>query len=422
MEKYGIIYILCVWRPIKVKIDWNRKYSTIAVYAFLVIASSILFFLIMSGLDGFLNAIGRYMSILYPFIYGFVIAYVINFLVVFADKWLSKTALGKPELRRRKEVLSLILGYFAAAAFIALFLAFILPQLVASITGLVMELPKYITNISNLIEDLNERYTLDPRVVTFLQQRWDELSVSLNNLVKEILPATVGFIRSTATSIWNVFLGIVVSLYLLSDKRKFLATGKKVLYGVLAPRHAEKTIKLLTRTQTIFSKFLVGKVLDSLIIGIIAFVCLSLFKMPYTELVSFIIGVTNIIPFFGPFIGAIPSFIIILFVSPVKALWFLLFIFLLQQLDGNYIGPKILGESLGISSFWILFSILVAGKFLGVMGLIVGVPIFVLVYSIVKEYVELKLEAKGLPVNTAQYGEPGVLTEEKNSKDLNKEE
>ena len=167
------------------KIDWNRKYSTIAVYAFLVIASSILFFLIMSGLDGFLNAIGRYMSILYPFIYGFVIAYVINFLVVFADKWLSKTALGKPELRRRKEVLSLILGYFAAAAFIALFLAFILPQLVASITGLVMELPKYITNISNLIEDLNERYTLDPRVVTFLQQRWDELSISLNNLVKE---------------------------------------------------------------------------------------------------------------------------------------------------------------------------------------------------------------------------------------------
>ena len=361
------------------------------------------------------------MSILYPFIYGFVIAYVINFLVVFADKWLSKTALGKPELRRRKEVLSLILGYFAAAAFIALFLAFILPQLVASITGLVMELPKYITNISNLIEDLNERYTLDPRVVTFLQQRWDELSISLNNLVKEILPATVGFIRSTATSIWNVFLGIVVSLYLLSDKRKFLATGKKVLYGVLAPRHAEKTIKLLTRTQTIFSKFLVGKVLDSIIIGIIAFVCLSLFKMPYTELVSFIIGVTNIIPFFGPFIGAIPSFIIILFVSPVKALWFLLFIFLLQQLDGNYIGPKILGESLGISSFWILFSILVAGKFLGVMGLIVGVPIFVLVYSIVKEYVELKLEAKGLPVITDQYGEPGVLSGQ-TDKALKKEE
>jgi len=399
-----------------VKIDWNRKYSTIAVYAFLVIASSILFFLIISGLDGFLNAIGRYMSILYPFIYGFVIAYVINFLVVFADKWLSKTALGKPELRRRKEVLSLILGYFASAAFIALFLAFILPQLIASITGLVMELPKYITNISNLIEDLNNRYTLDPRVVTFLQERWDELSVSLNNLVKEILPATVGFIRSTATSIWNVFLGIVVSLYLLSDKRKFLATGKKVLYGVLAPRHA-----LLTRTQTIFSKFLVGKVLDSLIIGIIAFVCLSLFKMPYTELVSFIIGVTNIIPFFGPFIGAIPSFIIILFVSPVKALWFLLFIFLLQQLDGNYIGPKILGESLGISSFWILFSILVAGKFLGVMGLIVGVPIFVLVYSIVKEYVELKLEAKGLPVTTDQYGEPGVLSGQ-TDKALKKEE
>lgn len=392
------------------KIDWNRKYTTIAIYAFLVIISSMTFFLIMSGLDGFFRAVDRYMSILYPFIYGFVIAYVINFLMVFADKLLSRTVLGKPELRRRKEILSLILAYLIAAAFIALFLAFILPQLIASITGLVMDLPKYITNISNLIEDLNERYTLDPRVVTFLQEQWVEISDSLNNLVKGILPAVLGFIRSTATSIWNVFLGVVVSLYLLSDKRKFLATGKKVLYGVLSPRHAEKTIDLLTRTQTIFSKFLVGKVLDSLIIGIIAFVCLSLFKMPYTELVSFIVGVTNIIPFFGPFIGAIPSFIIILFVSPVKALWFLLFIFLLQQLDGNYIGPKILGESLGISSFWILFSILIAGKFLGVMGLIVGVPVFVLIYSIFKEYIEVRLDKKGLPVRTEKYEEPGTLS------------
>lgn len=393
------------------KINWNQKYNTIAMYAFLVIASSILFFLIMSGLDGFLNAVSRYMSVLYPFIYGFAIAYVINFLVVFADKWLRRTPLGTLEKRKTREGIALIFGYAAAAAFIALFLAFILPQLVASISGLVRDLPKYISNINDLIEELNAKYTLDPRVVTFLQERWNELSESLNNLVKEILPAVLGLIRSTATSIWNIFLGIIVSLYLLSDKRKFLATGKKVLYGILAPAHAEKTVEMLSKTQEIFSKFLVGKVLDSLIIGVIAFVCLSLFKMPYTILVSFIIGVTNIIPFFGPFIGAIPSFIIILFVSPVKALWFLLFIFLLQQLDGNYIGPKILGESLGISSFWILFSILVAGKILGVLGLIVGVPVFVLIYSIVKEYVELKLAGKGLPVETEKYEEPGALHE-----------
>ena len=152
-----------------------------------------------------------------------------------------------------------------------------------------------------------------------------------------------------------------------------------------------------------------GKVLDSLIIGAIAFVVLTLLKMPYVVLITFIITVTNIIPFFGPFIGAIPSFIIILFVSPIKALWFLIFIIILQQLDGNYIGPKILGDSMGISSFWILFSILVSGKILGFMGLIVGVPIFVLIYSIAKEYIEEKLKKKGLPEETTAYKQQGII-------------
>ena len=398
------------------KIEWNKKYNTIAVYAFIVIASSILFFLIMSGLESFSRALSGYISILYPFIYGFIIAYVIYFLMNFADRLLSKTPLKKPELYRMKKGLSLFLGYLMAVAFLALFVGFILPQLVASITGLVMETPKYITNITEFIEDLNNRYTLDPRVVDFLTQRWEELSVTLNNIIRDILPATVNFIRNTATSIWNVFLGIIISLYLLSDKKKFIATGKKVLYGLLHKNHADKALELLTRTQRIFSQFLVGKVLDSIIVGIISFVVLSIFKMPYTVLISFIITVTNIIPFFGPFIGAVPSFIIIFFVSPVQALWFLLFIFILQQVDGNYIGPKILGESLGISSFWILFSILVAGKFLGLMGLIVGVPIFVFLYSIVKEYVEAKLKNKNMPVETTAYEPVGYVDVKKESK------
>lgn len=391
------------------KIEWNRKYTTIAVYAFIVLASAGLFFIILSGLSEFTLAIGSYISILYPFLYGFVIAYILNFFMVFAEKWLNKTTLREVRYRKFRKVLALVLAYFFAAAFIALFLAFILPQLISSITGLVKELPRYIQNISDFISQLSETYTFDQRIVEFLNERWIELGDALNNLAKDLLPMTLDFLRNTAMSIWNIFLGIVISLYLLADKTKFAATGKKVIYGLLTPSHATKVLELLGRTQRIFSKFLVGKVLDSLIVGIIAFVALSIFKMPYVILISFIIAVTNIIPFFGPFIGAVPSFIIIFFVSPIHALWFLLFIFLLQQLDGNYIGPKILGDSLGISSFWILFAILVGGKVLGFAGLIAGVPLFVLIYSIIKEYVEMKLKNKGMPESTDAYETDGYI-------------
>ena len=152
-----------------------------------------------------------------------------------------------------------------------------------------------------------------------------------------------------------------------------------------------------------FGKFLVGKLLDSCIIGVLTFFILTVCKMPYTILISVIVGITNIIPFFGPFIGAIPSFIIILFVSPVKALWFLLIILIVQQIDGNIIGPKILGDSIGISAFWILFAILVAGKFLGIVGMIVGVPLFAVIYSLLKEVVEGRLKKKGLKTDTKDY-------------------
>ena len=152
-----------------------------------------------------------------------------------------------------------------------------------------------------------------------------------------------------------------------------------------------------------FSKFIGGKILDSAIIGILTFIILTIFKMPYVLLISVIIGVTNIIPFFGPFIGGIPSAIIILFASPIQALWFIIIIIVIKQIDGNIIGPKILGDSIGISAFWILFSLLVAAKFMGVVGMIIGVPLFAIIYSIIKEVVEDKLRKKGLPVETEEY-------------------
>lgn len=391
------------------KIEWNPKYNTIAVYSFIVLSSVILFFIILTGLNGFTKAVGNYISVLYPFLYGFIIAYILNFFMIFVEKQMNRTRMRDAKYAKLRKVLSLSTSYIIAAAFIALFFAVILPQLILSITGLVMEMPRYIGDISEYINEFTEAYTFDPRVVEFINTRWNELGETINSLAVGLLPATINFIRNTATSIWNVFLGIIISLYMLSDKKKFISTGKKVIYGLLNPHRAARILELLGRTQRIFSQFLVGKVLDSIIVGIIAFLALSLFGMPYVPLISFIITVTNIIPFFGPFIGAIPSVIIIFFVSPVQALWFLVFILLLQQLDGNYIGPKILGESMGISSFWILFSILVAGKIMGVAGLIVGVPLFVLIYSVIKEIIESRLKQKGLPEETKAYEKEGYV-------------
>ena len=208
---------------------------------------------------------------------------------------------------------------------------------------------------------------------------------------------------SLLSSIWNIVLGLIVSIYLLIDKEKFCALSRKITCALFNEEHSQVAIDLAHRTNDTFGKFLSGKIIDSAIIGILTFIILTIFKMPYTILISVIIGITNIIPFFGPFFGAIPSFVIIMFVSPVKALWFLLIILIIQQLDGNVIGPKILGDSIGISAFWILFALLVAGKILGLVGMIIGVPLFAIIYSIIKDITESKLRKKGLPTETSDY-------------------
>ena len=178
---------------------------------------------------------------------------------------------------------------------------------------------------------------------------------------------------------------------------------KKVVYAIFPKAVAEKIILITHKSNVTFGKFLSGKILDSIIIGMLAYIILKICNMPYALLISVIIGITNIIPFFGPFIGAVPSFIIILFVSPQKALWFLLIVFILQQLDGNIIGPKILGDSIGISAFWILFSIMIAGEIMGFVGMVIGVPLFAVIYSLFKDFINEKLKSKGLKTDIKEY-------------------
>lgn len=385
------------------KINWNKKYTTIAVYSFTVIAASIIFYLIVSEIDRFNQVITSYISIIYPFIYGFIIAYLINYPMNFFAKQLKKISHLKKVKKSKVHFLSLVLAYIFSGFLIYMFIAFILPQLIISITGLVKRIPDYIRSTTHIIEGLSDDILIPPEVMDFINERWIQLADYINNIATKLIPSLLFFLRNTAQSFFNVFLGFVISVYMLVEKDRFISIAKKVNYGVFNEKISNKIIALFKRSHNIFRNFLGGKILDSFIIGIIAFLVLTIVKMPYSLLISFIIGITNIIPFFGPFIGAIPSFLIIFFESPIKALWFLLIVFILQQIDGNIIGPKILGDSLGISSFWILFAVLVSGKIFGFIGMIIGVPLFVLIYSIIKELVENRLKEKGLPVETKDY-------------------
>lgn len=386
------------------KINWNSKYNTISAYALIVICCSIIFYFIASQIGSFSEKIGIVIGIMYPFIIGFVIAYLLNFILKFYEvKILGKTQWFSKLKKGQKRGIGLILTYLTFAGICYLFMHFIVPQLIDSIMGFVNDIPQYVDNVTKLFNDFMSETNISPEYAALIEEQMDRYIQIVMDFAKEILPVVGSTLKIIASSIWNIVLGIVISVYLLIDKENFFAINRKIICALFSTKVSERIFELSHRTNETFGRFLIGKIIDSAIIGVLSFVVFSIFKMPYALLISVIVGVTNIIPFFGPFIGAIPAFIIILFVSPSKALLFLLLVFIIQQLDGNVIGPKILGDSIGISAFWILFSILVAGKFLGLVGMIIGVPLFAIIYSIIKEEIEYKLKMKQLPTDTKDY-------------------
>lgn len=383
------------------KINWDKKYTTIAIYAFIVICFSIVFANIISKLDAFTEKMSQIMAVFQPFIIGFIIAYLINFILKFyEDRVFKKFIKGSKKSLRGVAV---ILSYLTASLIFYVFIQFVVPQLVESITGLVNDIPRYLYDMKVILEQTLNETDISPEYMTLINDKLTEITNWVLQLVTNLLPIIGGIVMAFASSVWNIILGIIISVYLLVDKEKFFALGKKVVVALFNDKHANIILNLANRTNLTFGKFIGGKIIDSAIIGVLTFIILTIFKMPYSLLISVIIGITNIIPFFGPFIGAIPSAIIILFISPIKAVWFGVIILVIQQIDGNIIGPKILGDSIGISAFWILFAILVAGKLFGLVGMIIGVPMFALIYSIVKDVIEIRLSKKGLPTDTTEY-------------------
>lgn len=291
----------------------------------------------------------------------------------------------------------------------------IIPQLYSSIANLIATLPQDLSqtyrNIMNYLQDY-------PEVREAVQQYYNiAYEYIMNFLQNHLMPNMQSIVASLGIGIWsvvnwfkNIFIGLIVMIYLLNIKESMLGESRKLTFALLPKKWAELVVQEFAYINRVFGGFIVGKIIDSLIIGWLCFFCLSFMKMPYTMLVSVIVGVTNVIPFFGPFIGAIPSFILILLTSPMQSVYFLIFVLVLQQFDGNILGPRILGDSTGLSSFWVLFSILLFGGLFGFVGMIVAVPIWAVILNFVQRVSGHLLRKKGLPTEAEDYISGDELT------------
>ena len=356
------------------------------------ISLSILFFFLIYRFQGFGDAISKLTGILMPFIYGAVIAYLLKPVCNCVEDFLRRLLPEKmgTAANMLAVTISLLFGILVVYALIMM----IVPQLITSVTTL------YYTARNNLNDFVDwashqEIIASNQKLLDFIETSYDNLQDTLDNIVRtKLVPSMQSLLSGAAlgvmsfvTFLKNIIIGVIVSVYLLASRKKFGQQGKLILYSLVKPRWADLIMEEVRYADRMFGGFINGKILDSAIIGVLCYIACLIFKFPSALLVSVIIGVTNVIPFFGPFIGAIPATLLILIQNPIKALWFVLFVLVLQQVDGNIIGPKILGNTTGLSSFWVLFAILLFGGLWGFVGMIIGVPLFAVIYDVIKKLV-----------------------------------
>lgn len=372
----------------------------------------ILFFFFIFRMDAFLAFLGKILNILSPIILGGVIAYLLNPLVIILSRWLTSFFSWfkiPPRIGRViAKALSIIISLGLLITGVSLLLSLILPELYSSIVKLVGDFRGYADTVYAFI---NGHLQSNPTILKYAQDFFNAiinfLTDWINNKllmqIQTVVTSLTGGIFGVAKLVINILVGIIVSVYLLISKDRFIGQIKKLIYTIMKPEKANILLSISRQVDKIFGGFITGKIIDSLIIGVLCFIGVSILKMPYPLLISVIVGVTNVIPFFGPFIGAIPCAFLVLIISPTKCLIFLLFILGLQQLDGNVIGPTILGDSTGLSPFWVVVSILVGGDLFGFFGMLLGVPTFAVFFFLIKTFSEYYLKKKELPVSSMAY-------------------
>lgn len=393
------------------KLPLSRRYLTISFYAFLVVIVSALCILAVTNYTTVLNIIKNLLSILTPFIWGGCLAYILNPVLKTCERILN--AIFKDRLSRRaRRTIGMLMTYIFAIALLAVLLQIILPQIIDSIKNLIPQITAWINTLPVILNDLATRYQLDINQLTQTQtitMIWNNIQTTITGFISDLttlIPQLFQLTTSLVGSLLNVLIGIILSVYLLASKELFYAHAKKLGYALFPKRVMDKLLEITHTSNNIFTGFIVGKIVDSTIIGVLCFIVMALFNWPYAMLISVIVGVTNVIPYFGPFIGAIPSILLLLIIDPRTAVMFGIFILILQQLDGNIIGPKILGDSTGLSAFWVVFSITLFSAIMGPIGMLIGVPTFAIIYSLIRDFAEWRLKTKNMATATDDYASP----------------
>lgn len=401
------------------KFRFEKKYVYWGVTAFLVIAASLIFYYLLFHMNNVRAGFRTFTKTCMPIIDGLVLAYLMTPLVKHMERdffipLCKRLNLNTESAKTKKgmRLLSALITVIFVFVLLYLLCVSIIPQLIVSIQNIALQLPVYATNLQDWIQKLFENNDdLAGIVTSLINQYSNELEDYLNSkLVPQLNVILTRFSSSIFSSMlgllvtaWNLLIGLIISVYLLVSKESFAGQSKKIIYAIWEEETANKLISNIRFVNATFGGFINGKLVDSLIIGLICFIGMTLLQLPYPLLISVIVGITNIIPFFGPYLGAIPSIVLILMVNPKQALYFAIFVLILQQFDGNFLGPKILGNKTGLSSFWVIFSITLFGGYWGILGMAIGVPVFAVIYAGIKALVNQQLVKRGFSTNTKDY-------------------
>ena len=394
----------------------NNKYLAWGLTIFCVLGALIMFFFAIYKWRFIVSFLASIIGILSPILYGLAIAYLMNPLVKFLEekvfsKLCRKFAKTKKEKYRVARALAIAGTFIVFLGIIVGCFSILIPQLVESLNNFINNSGDYLNNAKETLislfggsDSLRELINNNYEAIYQFFSTWVREDV-LDNFLDTLGSSIFG----TLKVLYNVVIGFIISVYLLFDKEKFVAQARKIMYSFLSTKQIEIVSENLKYTDKIFGNFFSAKVIDSLIIGVLCFIGMLIFRIPYATVIAVLVGVTNIIPYFGPFIGAIPSCVLIFLVSPSKCITFIIFIFILQQFDGNILGPKIMGGKTGLSSFWVLCSLLIFGGLFGVLGMIIGVPIFSILYLFINNLLKRRLKDKDLPLDSKDYMNPKFI-------------
>lgn len=376
----------------------NRRFINI-LSVLAITCLSIGFFFFIKNISEVNKFISKILSIITPFIYGLVIAYLLNRPMQRIENLLEKYVYKGKLKFNIKRFISVIIIFLLAGLVIFLIGSFVLPQLTQSISMLATNIPNYISSLQSITIDLIQKFNLDKETLSSISNvfsTWENISSQVTNILGQLVSNLLNLSVSLTSRILNVILSIVVSIYALSGKEKLMLQFKKLMFALFPNKFVDKLYSVLYIIDDTFGQYISGQMVDAVVVGTLCSVLMIIFKFPFALLVGVIVCLTNVIPMVGPFIGAVPSTFIILMVSPTKAFWFIILIFIIQQIDGNILVPRIVGDSTGLSGLWVLFAIVVGGGLFGILGILLCVPTLSVIFKLLRMFVNKRMAEKSI--------------------------